>query len=940
MDSSPPSRVLLTDGVLDLHVGAIERGGTRLPLTTRELELLRYLAAREGQDVSRDDLLVEVWEYAPGVQSRTVDTTVKRLRKKLEVDASDPRHLLSVHGVGYRLVASAAEAPAPTRTSNLPDDTDSFIGRAAERAALADALQRGEQLITLRGPGGVGKSRLAREFARERADHGDAVVLVELTAATNEADVRAELGSALGLRAAPDDDAVRAAISELVPALILLDDCDAVREIVRGMLPAWANPIVGATLLVTGRQALDLGPEATIQIAPLPVEDALALFRARTATATAIDDDDDDDELLERLVGELDHLPLAIELAAARAAVLSPAEILDRLDQRFRLLASRGRDGRAARLRDTIAWSWDLLEEAEREALIACASFRGGFDVKAAETVVDPSDPDVWVLDLVDSLESKSLLQRRTTGGRSRFFLLNGVRVFATEAGSDGPYAAAVDRHRTWAVRTGIHLLAELDGKPTRTTWARLEAERANLQAAWTGAPDGNDRGELAVVIGRIYERAGSAQVGLDTLNATLAGAADLTPAVQARLLLVRAYLARALNALPDAIADAEAAEAAAQACDDSDTFVLAAVLQAELGTDLGKADEVLAHLDRANARGPAPASRAHFELMLRRGMVLFHAGDVDQADAIGEEMFALARRTGNLDAEGGARRLLAAVRLRRSRIADSWEQANAAQELFAELGDQVKEALVLEIKGVIRAYSGDHQAASHWHGLAVQAYRRLGRRHELPRALGNLARDLLHCGDESEARRVALEAIAASREQGALRQELEARTLVGTVALAEGRLDDAVAAYSDAVEQAQAASLTIMTGIAQACRAIALLVSGRLDEARDASDAAIAASKAAGDRLGLTYHVATRAALEAEADHVDEAESLLARAISTAPHAGIVWLELCTGFVAAARVRAGIDVETNRKAWQEAADHPPNSAFDRAFRDRLRTRL
>ena len=935
MDSSPPSRVLLTDGVLDLNVGAIERGGTRVPLTTRELELLRYLAAHEGKDVSRDDLLVEVWEYAPGVQSRTVDTTVKRLRKKLEVDASDPRHLLSVHGVGYRLVAGEAAAPAATPTTNLPDDPDAFFGRSQEHAAVTAALQSGTQLITLRGPGGVGKSRLAREIARERAAAGDAVLLISLAGARTEDEVRTELGVALGLRADPSDQAILEAVGELVPALLLLDDCDGARAPLRAMLPSFAEAATGAALLATGLQALGLRGEHVVPLTPLPIEDALALFAARAPLEEAADDD-----VMRRLVGELDCLPLAIELAAARAAVLSPSEILARLDQRFRLLASRTGDGRAARLRDTIAWSWELLDEPEQEALIACATFRGGFEVRAAESVIAPSDPDVWVLDLVDSLESKSLLQRRTTRGRSRFFLLKGVRAFAAEAGAGGHLEAARERHRRWAVQTGGDLLRALDTRPSRITWERIAEERANLQWAWAGAEPGADRGDLAVVLGRLHERAGSARLGLDGLNATLAQPGTIEPALEARLLLVRASLSRALNALSDATDDATAAEAKAASSGDSETAALAAVLQAELATDRGQADEVHAHLKRAGERlGPGP-SRARFAWMLRRGLVLFHSGEVDEAEAISEELFAAAKRIKQLDAEGGARRLLAAVRLRRSRIPDAWEQATAARELFLELGDQVKEALVLEIMGVIKAFEADHRAAAHWHGLAVQMYRRLGRRHELPRALGNLARDLLHCGDEAESRRIALEAIAAAREQGALRQELEARTLIGTIALSEGRLEDAAAAYGQAVEQARAASLTILIGIAEACRAIALFMAGRLDEACASSDRAIESSESAGDRLGLTHHLATRAAIEADADRLASAEDYLARARASTPTRPIVWLALTEGYLAAARVRAGVDVEASRQAWREAADHPPNSAFDRAFRDRLRTRV
>ncbi len=1032
MDPSPPSRVLLADGLLDLHVGAIERGDGRVSLTTRELELLRYLAAREGQDVSREELLVEVWEYAPGVESRTVDTTVKRLRKKLERDASDPRHLLSVHGVGYRLVAATDDTPAPAPVSNLPDDADLFIGRAAERAEIAAALQRGEALITLRGPGGVGKSRLAREVARDRAAAGDAVLFVDVGGATTDAEVREEIATALGLRAAPDDDALLEAVSELVPALLILDDCDAARDALRGLVPRFAGRVTGAALMTTGLQSLGLGArEIEVQIAPLPPVDAVALFAARAGLdlggggagaaglsggrsasgagiAAAVSGDVSGgavgrsnagsesssagegsgeatrsrelpaDHPVARLVAELDCLPLAIELAAARAAVLSPEEILARLDQRFRLLASRSGTGRAARLRDTIAWSWDLLDDDERAALIACATFRGGFDVHAAEVVVEPANADVWVLDLVDSLEAKSLLQRRAVEGRSRFFLLNGVRAFAEEAGSaDGSLDAARARHLAWAVATGRALTAEADADRSPDAWARLAAERTNLQEAWAHAGPGADKAELTVILGRLHERAGSTPGALESVDEALAelgipassgsspaasatgagmeaavaaavrettaaaAAHDVPAALVARMLLVRGQLHRALNHLAEAGADGQLAEAVATEAGDLEAMGFACILAAEIETDLGHADLARAQLARAASRLPSDPTPARLALTLREGLDLFHHGQLDEAEAKAQWLFGVARRDGRLDAEGSARRLLCALRLRTSRMDEAWEHGLAARKLFAELGDQVKEALVLEILGVAKAFVQEHAAAAHWHGQAVQIYRRLGRRHELPRALGNLARDLLHSGDEAEARRIAIEAVAVARGRGALRQELEARTLVGTVALSEGRIDDAITAYEHAIDGCREAQLATLRGSAEACVAIALLADGRPGDALPHVLEAVTIYESAGDRIGLAHHLATAAACAAELDDLDAAAAHESRAREVVPDPAMAaaWLKLCGGFVAAARARAGVDREANRKRWHEAAHSPTNSAFTRVLRGVLRQR-
>lgn len=186
MRESFPEQVPLDDGTIDLRVGAVDRAGGRVALTTRELALLRYLAARPEDTVSREQLLVDVWQYAPGVESRTVDTTLKRLRRKLEIDPHAPRHLVSVRGVGYRLVAAEpSDGPGPDAV-DLPEDADAFVGRGAELDRVVAAVQSHRQLITLRGPGGVGKSRLAREAARRRSAAGDAVVAVSLSHALSE----------------------------------------------------------------------------------------------------------------------------------------------------------------------------------------------------------------------------------------------------------------------------------------------------------------------------------------------------------------------------------------------------------------------------------------------------------------------------------------------------------------------------------------------------------------------------------------------------------------------------------------------------------------------------------------------------------------------------------------------------------------------------------
>ncbi len=926
-------RLALDDGVLDLRVGVVERGDERVRLTTRELELLRYLVTRDGEPASREQLLIDVWEYAPGVESRTVDTTVKRLRRKLEVVATQPTHLVSVHGVGYRFVPAAAPVPSSAEPlAALPEDPDRFVGRAAELAAVAAALQSAARLVTLRGPGGVGTSRLARQVARLRADAGDAVIPVDLSCAATVDDVRSELGSSLGLQASAGDQELLEALAARVPALVLLDEVDGARDGLRRLLRSLVAGAPSATFLATGRQALELPFEAQIRLDPLPIDEAVELFRSRAGLGA-----DADPEVLERLARALDGLPLALELAAARAAVLTPTEILARLDQRFRLLASRDRSGGRQRLVDTIRWAWEALDDEERATLAACSTFRGGFGLEAAEAVVGPLLPDAWVVDLVDALEARSLLHRRERDGRSRFSLLESVRTFAEQEAEPDLLASARREHQRWALTLGRKLEAATDGPGVRPAIAGLVAERANLRAAWERAPAGEERAQLAGVFGRLQERTGSARLGLEIVESTLAQAEGRTTLLRGDLIWTRGLLSYAVNRLDDAIEDAEQAQGIARealaAGQEAGWQVLAdaAGLRSELEADTGSSDRALTMVSEVLDELPESPTPWRLRLLMRRGLLLFHMGRLAEADEAIQELFVQARDIGYLLAEGDARRLQGSVALRRSRLDEAWDKTTAARQLFADAGEPVREATALQLMAVIRAFEDRFGEAAECQRAAVAIYRRLGRQQELPRALGNLARALLHAGLEAEAKTVAEDALAVSRSRGALRQELEARTLTGTVALVEGRLDDALAAYRRAIDEAHEASLPMLEATAQELVAITSLVRGDLDEAKATNDQAMEAYERVGDLLGLSHHLATGAAIAARQGDLEQADELLARARTTGPDRGRPksWFRICGGFIALARGdEAGV---------AEAVDGPADNAFDRVVIRRLR---
>ena len=301
--------------------------------------------------------------------------------------------------------------------TNLSRPLSSFVGRARALADLDRAFDLGARLVTLVGAPGIGKTRLARRWAELSGGRflgGGGVWFCALTEARDAAFVCDAVARALSMSVPPTSSTEGAmawigeALAERGEVLLVLDDCDALARQVGRCAEAWCLRAPEARLLSTSRERLHVGGEHLIELGPLDVADeALPLFdeRARAARGGEAEPFDDRATRL-ALVRELDGIPLAIELAAARSRVLSPAQILSRLSQKLELLADPSR-GRHATLRSAIDASWEGLSNVERSALAQCAVFSGGFTIDAAERVLDVGGESV--LEVIASLRDKSL---------------------------------------------------------------------------------------------------------------------------------------------------------------------------------------------------------------------------------------------------------------------------------------------------------------------------------------------------------------------------------------------------------------------------------------------------------------------------------------------------------------------------------------------------
>ena len=393
---------------------------------------------------------------------------------------------------------------------NLRPQKTSLIGRESELAEVKATL-REHQLVTLTGVGGVGKTRLATEVAGQLADEfPDGVWVFELAAVADPVAVPDAVAAVLGISQQPGksvSESVAAALEGRL-RLLVFDNCEHVLDAAADLIEAILAHSATVKILATSREGLGVADE---QLWPVPSLDvgtgidsaAVNLFveRARSVAPRFSLANADEAVAVVEICRRLDGIPLAIELAASRMASMTASEVRDRLDQRFRLLV-RSRRGleRHHTLRHAVAWSYDLLDDAEKGLLARCSVFAGGFDLAAACAVGGCGD-DLATLDVLDALVRKSLMVADRSSGRTRFSMLETIRQFAEEqllaSGSADEVRAAHARH--FAGRE-TDVLALWDSPGQREAYAWFTAELANLRTAFRWAADHGDLDDAATI--------------------------------------------------------------------------------------------------------------------------------------------------------------------------------------------------------------------------------------------------------------------------------------------------------------------------------------------------------------------------------------------------------------------------------------------------------
>src|SRR4051794_14479092 len=495
-------------------------GDEPVALGSRALDILVALVERTGEVVGKEELIARVWPDT-FVEDSNLRVHVAALRKALRDGQDGNRFLATISGRGYRFVApvsvagaqaAATPRPASPGRPGLPPALTRVVGRDGTVAALAAQLPQ-RRLVTLTGPGGIGKTTVALAVAREvAASYPDGVAFVDLAPVGDPRLVPGAIAAALGLAAGSDDPtAAVVAFFRGKRLLLLLDNCE---HLVEAVAPAAEDVVRGAPdvhVLATSREPLRAAGERVHRLAPLEAPSASAGLTAAEAltfpgvqlfverAAESVDGfglGDADAPLVADICRRLDGVPLAIELAAGRVDAFGVRGLAAHLDDRFRLLTTGRRTAlpRHQTLAATLDWSHDLLPGAERALLRRLAVFAGDFSLEAAIALA-PDQPPSEVVAHVADLVAKSLVVADHRGEAVRYRLLDTTRLYGLERLRESGELGATRRRHAEHFRDFFAPAEDECETRTKAEWLaaygrHIDNVRAALDWAFSGAGD------------------------------------------------------------------------------------------------------------------------------------------------------------------------------------------------------------------------------------------------------------------------------------------------------------------------------------------------------------------------------------------------------------------------------------------------------------------
>jgi predicted ATPase/class 3 adenylate cyclase/Tfp pilus assembly protein PilF len=767
---------------------------------------------------------------------------------------------------------------------NLPRERDVFVGRSADMTTIADRLGAGSRLLTVVGPAGTGKTRLVRHYGWTwLGDWPGGVYFCDLSEARTLEGILFVVAVALEIPLGRTDAAVQIghAIATRARCLVILDNYEQVVEHAPSTVGAWIERAPDAAFVVTSRERLHIAGEDVLPLEPLAVDaEGVELFalRARAQRAdfalTAANR-----EVVQRIVTLLDGLPLAIELAAARIGVLSPAQLVDRLTDRFRVLAgARVPASRHATLRGAIEWSWQLLSPWEQAALAQCSVFERGFTLDAAEAVLDLS---LWpdappAIDALQALVDKSLLRSWIPAQQGRFDIEEpyfgmylSIHEYAaeklTECGAT-IRRTAEERHGTYFAKMGsddqVASLYRHGGSARRRA---LMLELDNIVAACRRATQRGDGahavGTLRAVWEAIRTQGGFAltiELGtpIDSLH-------DIAPSLRAAALVTTAGASVASGRFEHVGELFARALALAREANDRrrEAQVLARLATAERLQ--GRMNEARREIESALAIHDALGEPPPAYLLVELGIVHRQTGAMDEARACYERALAIGREVGDHDSEVKVLNSLAIVHAEQGRFNEARIHFEESLTLGRELGDRRQAGLALANLGSLNLEQGCLEQAEEQLLAALAIHRDTGERIEEYRALGNLAALHQQRGRLDDARAMYGAALVIAREVGNRRDVGVLLGQLGRIEHEQGQLEPARATYNEALAIHRTFGNRRYQGAVLASIGDLLGAQGRLEEARVVLDEGETLLREVGEKLDLAELLRVRGHLE-----------------------------------------------------------------------------
>jgi predicted ATPase/DNA-binding XRE family transcriptional regulator len=704
--------------------------------------------------------------------------TVRLLAAALELDGPQRAQL---EEAARRPARATAVPGAPDHAPPFPSALTSLVGRD-DGVREIEAIAAQARLVTVLGPGGVGKTRIALAIGeRARAETGRGVAFVDLSPLTSPEYVVSRAAATLGVHEGRGEllTSVASALGGS-HTLLILDNCEHVvfeaARVSAHLLAACPN----LTILATSREALNVPGERLYRLPPLALAPAAQLFVERaTSVDAAFRLSERDAPFVDEICRRLDGLPLAIELAAMRTSVLGVERLAAKLDDRLRLLAggSRIATPRQQTMRALIDWSYDLLDERERCAFRALSIFAGGWTLDAAASVCfDGVANELDALEALVSLADKSLLVVEPGDGDKRYRMLETIRAYGLERlESEGEREALARRHAEYFTEFATDASERWSSAPESASLASVEPELDNFRAAFAwSAQTERDRlvgARLAAALWRFWQFQVEPSEGLSWIERGLAvPEAQGDPALVASLLLGKAFLVPRREQL----AAVEPAVAAYRALGDERRLATA---------------------------------------LMRQGDALWAAGELPRAQAALEEALEIDRRVGTARAIATVLTQLATVRCLRGQIAEAREAFGEVLALFERTGPSAglagPQAIALTNFAELEFNDGNPERALELAARALDVSRRVNDHDNVALLLCNLAGYSVGAGRIDDARRharEALELLASDKESFLVAAALES---LAHVALAAGKPEEAarLAGFADARRSAMSAA-------------------------------------------------------------------------------------------------------------------------------------